>query len=36
MLNEDIYESMLERYETWFLVKTGAAMLVNDCSLMDC
>lgn len=36
MFSIDIYESMLDNDETWFSLDNGNAMLVNDCSLLNC
>lgn len=32
----DIYDTMLDNDEMWFVYVSGAAMLINDASLMDC
>lgn len=34
--NADIYETILAQDETWFVTKNGYAMIINDCSLLDC
>lgn len=35
MFKEDIYETMLDNDELWFVYITGAAMIISDASLMD-
>jgi hypothetical protein len=34
--NQDIYTLMLDNWEMWFVSKSGSAMIIADCSLMDC
>jgi hypothetical protein len=36
MFNLDILETMMENDETWFVYENGNAMVISDCSLMDC
>ena len=32
----DIYDLMLENWELWICTEYGTAMIVSDCSLLDC
>ena len=32
----DIFESMLENFETWYLTDNGVGMLIQDVQLWDC
>ncbi len=36
MLNDNLYDLMLDNDETWIIFSDGNAMLVNDCQLLDC
>ena len=33
---DDIYEGIMDRDETWIVYDSGCAMIINDCSLLDC
>lgn len=36
MLSEDIYDGIMERDETWFMLENGWAEIIYDCALLDC
>jgi hypothetical protein len=36
MLTEDIYTTMLDNDETWFVLPNGSAAIIYDCALQDC
>lgn len=31
-----VYDGMLENFECWFVLENGNAMIINDCSLLEC
>lgn len=36
MLNHDMYATMLNNDECWFVWAAGCGIIICDCSLMDC
>jgi hypothetical protein len=36
MINDDLYDGILDRDEWWIIVDKGCAMIIYDASLMDC
>ena len=34
--HENIYESIMENDETWFIYEEGSALIVYDAQMMDC
>lgn len=33
---EDIYTTMIDQDETWYVYETGSAFIMNDAALADC
>lgn len=31
-----VWDMMIDNEETWFITHNGCAMILSDCSLMDC
>lgn len=36
LFKDDIYDTMMDNDEMWFVSDNGSAMLISDASLMDC
>lgn len=34
-MSDDIYETMLENFEMWYVYSSGSAVLISDASLLD-